>query len=83
MGLMSVLVIMDTNGGHYRFEQVPFNLLTQAFGFERNLYESITTLVLTSMPIPSGVVIGQDINQIPVGSCVISHILHCNRRWWL
>lgn len=38
---MSVLIVMHTIGGHYTFERVPFDWVTQAFGFERNHYDRI------------------------------------------
>ncbi|MEY3018354.1 MAG: hypothetical protein RL336_1489 [Pseudomonadota bacterium] len=38
---MSVLVVMHTIGGHYTFERVPFDWVTQAFDFERNHYDRI------------------------------------------
>lgn len=37
--LMSVLLIMHTIGGHYTFERVPFSLVNDFFGFERNNYD--------------------------------------------
>ena len=39
--LASVLVYMHTIGGHYTFERVPFGLVTDLFGFERNHYDRI------------------------------------------
>ena len=39
--LMSVLVYMHTIGGHYTFERVPFDFVTDTFGFERNHYDRI------------------------------------------
>ncbi|TCK17030.1 putative membrane protein [Thiogranum longum] len=36
---MSVLVVLHTVGGHYTFERVPFGLVTDFFGFERNNYD--------------------------------------------
>lgn len=38
---MSVLVVLHTIGGHYTFERVPFSLVTETFGFERNHYDRI------------------------------------------
>ena len=36
---MSVLIVLHTIGGHYTFERVPFGLVTELFGFERNHYD--------------------------------------------
>jgi len=38
---MSVLVFLHTVGGHYTFELVPFDAVTELFGFERNHYDRI------------------------------------------
>jgi len=38
---MAVLPILHTIGGHYTFERVPFGLITDLFGFERNHYDRI------------------------------------------
>jgi putative membrane protein len=38
---MSVLVFLHTIGGHYTFERVPFDIVTDFFGFERNHYDRI------------------------------------------
>jgi len=37
--LMFVLPILHTIGGHYTFERVPFDWVTDLFGFERNHYD--------------------------------------------
>ncbi|RJP95591.1 MAG: DUF2238 domain-containing protein [Desulfobacteraceae bacterium] len=37
--LMACLVIFHTIGGHYTFERVPFDLVTNFFGFSRNHYD--------------------------------------------
>ncbi len=37
--LMSVLIFLHTIGGHYTFEKVPFDWVTNFFGFERNHYD--------------------------------------------
>jgi putative membrane protein len=37
--LMSVFIILHTIGGHYTFERVPFDWVTDFFGFERNHYD--------------------------------------------
>ena len=37
--LMSVLVYLHTIGGHFTFERVPFDFITNLFGFERNNYD--------------------------------------------
>lgn len=37
--LMAVLVILHTIGGHYTFERVPFDFVTDLFGFSRNHYD--------------------------------------------
>ena len=39
--LMSVLIYLHTIGGHYTFAEVPFETLTELFGFERNNYDRI------------------------------------------
>jgi putative membrane protein len=36
---MSVLIFLHTIGGHFTFERVPFGLITDLFGFERNHYD--------------------------------------------
>lgn len=38
---MFVLPVLHTIGGHYTFERVPFDLVTNAFGFERNHYDRL------------------------------------------
>lgn len=40
-GLMFVLIYLHTIGGHYTFALVPFDVVTNAFGFERNHYDRI------------------------------------------
>ena len=39
--LMAVFIILHTIGGHYTFELVPFDVVTQFFGFERNHYDRV------------------------------------------
>ena len=39
--LMSVLLIMHTVGAHYTFANVPFDWVTDTFGFERNHYDRV------------------------------------------
>lgn len=39
--LMFVLVYLHTIGGHYTFAQVPFDWVTDFFGFERNHYDRL------------------------------------------
>ncbi len=39
--LMSVLIFLHTIGGHYTFAKVPFDFITNLFGFERNNYDRI------------------------------------------
>ena len=39
--LMSVFIILHTIGGHYTFERVPFNWVSDLFGFERNHYDRV------------------------------------------
>ncbi len=39
--LMSVLLFLHTVGGHYTFERVPFDFITNLFGFERNHYDRV------------------------------------------
>ena len=39
--LCSVLLILHTIGGHFTFERVPFDWVTQALGFERNHFDRV------------------------------------------
>jgi putative membrane protein len=39
--LMSVLIFLHTIGGHYTFERVPFDFVSDRFGFERNHYDRV------------------------------------------
>jgi putative membrane protein len=39
--MMSALVYLHTIGGHFTFELVPFDFVTDLFGFERNHYDRI------------------------------------------
>ena len=39
--LMFILIYLHTIGGHYTFAQVPFDYVTNLFGFERNHYDRI------------------------------------------
>lgn len=39
--LMSVLIVLHTIGGHYTFAKVPFDWVTNAFGFARDNYDRI------------------------------------------
>lgn len=39
--LMLCFVVLHTVGGHYTFERVPFGVITDAFGFERNHFDRI------------------------------------------
>ena len=39
--MMAVLPILHTIGGHFTFERVPFDWVTDLFGFERNHYDRI------------------------------------------
>jgi len=39
--LMSVFIVLHTIGGHYTFERVPFNWVTDLFGFDRNHYDRL------------------------------------------
>lgn len=39
--LMSILIFLHTIGGHYTFEKVPFDVVTNFFGFERNHYDRL------------------------------------------
>ncbi len=36
---MSFLVVLHTIGGHYTFERVPFDFITEQFDFQRNHYD--------------------------------------------
>lgn len=40
-GLMFVLIYLHTIGGHYTFARVPFNFVSNLFGFERNHFDRI------------------------------------------
>jgi putative membrane protein len=40
--MMSCLVYLHTVGGHFTFELVPFDFVTDLFGFERNHYDRIS-----------------------------------------
>ncbi len=39
--MMAVLVFLHTIGGHYTFELVPFDWVTDSLGFERNHYDRV------------------------------------------
>ena len=39
--LMTVFIVLHTIGGHYTFERVPFDVVTEFFGFERNHYDRV------------------------------------------
>ncbi|MDH3590855.1 MAG: DUF2238 domain-containing protein [Planctomycetota bacterium] len=39
--LMSVFVYLHTVGGHFTFERVPFETVTEIFGFQRNHYDRV------------------------------------------
>ncbi len=39
--MMFILVVLHTIGGHFTFERVPFDYITNLFGFERNHYDRI------------------------------------------
>src|SRR3989338_9712406 len=39
--LMSVLIFLHTIGGHYTFEKVPFDWVTDTFGFARNHFDRV------------------------------------------
>ncbi len=38
---MSILIFLHTLGGHYTFAQVPFEWVTDLFGFERNHFDRV------------------------------------------
>lgn len=40
-GLMFILIYLHTIGGHYTFALVPFDWVTDLFGFERNHYDRL------------------------------------------
>lgn len=40
-GLMACLLYLHTIGGHYTFERVPFTVVTDLFGFERNHFDRV------------------------------------------
>lgn len=39
--LMTVFIILHTIGGHYTFERVPFDWVSNMFGFERNHFDRL------------------------------------------
>jgi len=39
--LMSILIFMHTFGGHFTFERVPFDFVSDLFGFSRNHYDRV------------------------------------------
>lgn len=39
--MMAVLLFLHTIGAHYTFEKVPFDMITDFFGFERNHFDRI------------------------------------------
>lgn len=39
--LMAVFIVLHTIGGHYTFERVPFDWVSDLFGFERNHYDRL------------------------------------------
>jgi putative membrane protein len=39
--LMSILIFLHTLGSHYTFERVPFDWITNLFGFERNHFDRV------------------------------------------
>lgn len=40
-GMMFFLMALHTIGGHYTFSRVPFDFVTDTFGFERNHYDRV------------------------------------------
>ena len=44
--LMSIATIMGIYGGHYNFSEVPFDFVTDLFGFERNNYDRFAHFVV-------------------------------------
>ncbi len=40
-GMMFCLMALHTIGGHYTFSMVPFGIITDTFGFERNHYDRV------------------------------------------
>lgn len=40
-GMMFCLMALHTIGGHYTFSRVPFDLVSDTFGFERNHYDRV------------------------------------------
>ncbi len=51
--LMAVFIYLHTIGGHFTFERVPFDFVTNLFGFERNNYDRFAhfTVGFYSFPI--------------------------------
>lgn len=39
--MMAILVVLHTIGGHFTFERVPFDWVTDLFGFSRNHYDRV------------------------------------------
>ncbi|MBJ75739.1 MAG: hypothetical protein CMJ98_01850, partial [Planctomycetes bacterium] len=40
-GMMFFLMALHTVGGHYTFSRVPFDFVTETFGFERNHFDRV------------------------------------------
>ena len=38
---MAIFICMHTIGGHYTFERVPFDFVSETFGYERNHYDRV------------------------------------------
>ncbi len=41
LSIMAIFIALHTIGGHYTFERVPFDAISEFFGFERNHYDRI------------------------------------------
>jgi len=52
--MMSFLIFMHTFGGHYSFALVPFGIITDLFGFERNHYDRIAHFTVGFFAFPIG-----------------------------
>ncbi len=50
---MALFLILQTIGGHYTFEKVPFDFVTDTFGFERNHYDRVCHFLVGFFAFPA------------------------------
>jgi putative membrane protein len=50
--LMSLWIYMHTIGGYYTFERVPFDVVTDFFGFARNHYDRLAHFIIGFYAVP-------------------------------